>query len=98
MASLAAQQATPILEEYKRLQDIQAGLTDLWRDEVHLYEQTIAVGGVGEAENYYCETRNHFNRQGTVEDERLFPYHTALYPLLDCYDSIEVKCCKIGWA
>ncbi|KAL3827603.1 hypothetical protein ACHAXA_002100 [Cyclostephanos tholiformis] len=93
MASSAAP-TTQILEEFKRLQEIQLDLANSWRDEVHLYEQFTStsafVGGVDDADNYHCGTRNHFNDRGTVEDECLFPYHTALYPLLDCYDSIEV--------
>ena len=93
-AKMTTTKTTPILEEFKRLREIQLDLSNSWRDEVHLYEQstsTTAVGGVvDDADGYHCETRNHFNAEGTVEDECLFPYHTALYPLLDCYDSIEV--------
>jgi hypothetical protein len=96
MTTTTTTTTTPILEEFKRLQKIQLDLSNSWRDEVHLYEQststsTTAVGWVDDdAEGYHCETRNHFNAEGIVEDECLFPYHTALYPLLDCYDSIEV--------
>jgi hypothetical protein len=42
----------------------------------------------GHGNIHNCVSRNHANSTGTIENESLFPYHTALYPLLDCYDSI----------
>jgi hypothetical protein len=32
--------------------------------------------------------RNYVNSLGTVDDPDLYPYHTALYPLLDAYDPL----------
>lgn len=87
---------TPILDELKRLQDIESFLTKLWQDEVHQYEQTTtSSSSTGEADadsdhahhESNCVSRNHANSTGTIENTSLFPYHTALYPLLDCYDS-----------
>ncbi len=94
---------TPILDELKRLQDIESFLSKLWQDEVHQYEQTTpstsstGVGGAGAGTDddtikCNCASRNHANSTGTIENKSLFPYHIALYPLLDCYDSfIEDK-------
>jgi hypothetical protein len=98
---------TTIMDELKRLQDIESFLTQLWQDEVHQYEQTsllstvlpgagAGAGGSGSGsggadEAYNCVSRNHANSTGTVDNESLFPYHTSLYPLLDCYDSIIVE-------
>ncbi|KAL7532006.1 hypothetical protein ACHAXR_005675 [Thalassiosira sp. AJA248-18] len=82
------QNTSPILEECKRLQAVQSFLSELWHDEVHLYEHSSAVNDFCNVDHHH-ETRNRPNSLGTVENVRLFPYHTALYPLLDCYDSIR---------
>mmetsp|Transcript_25824 Transcript_25824/g.54579 ORF Transcript_25824/g.54579 Transcript_25824/m.54579 type:complete len:1046 (+) Transcript_25824:34-3171(+) len=89
---------TPILDECNRLQTIQSFLTELWAHEVSLYETSPVIGGGGgggafafatSGNNDHHETRNRPNAGGTVENATLFPYHTSLYPLLDCYDSIR---------
>lgn len=33
--------------------------------------------------------RNHATEHARIEDDSLFPYHAALYPLLDCYESTQ---------
>ena len=70
---------TPILEECKRQREVHSLLCDAWNQEVQLYEG----GDNGKS----C--RNCANREGAVENTTLFPYHNALYPLLDCYESIQ---------
>ena len=95
---------TTIMDELKRLRNIESFLTQLWQDEVHQYEQTSLLStvlpgagagaggsGGGDEEANNCVSRNHANSTGTVDNESLFPYHTSLYPLLDCYDSIIVE-------
>lgn len=65
---------SPILDECNHLQDVQSALADLWQEELNLYEQNES---------------NRPNCTGTVDNENIFPYNTALYPLLDCYDNIR---------
>ena len=96
------QSMTTIMDELKRLRNIESFLTQLWQDEVHQYEQTSLLStvlpgagagagaggsGGGDEEANNCVSRNHANSTGTVDNESLFPYHTSLYPLLDCYDA-----------
>lgn len=69
------------MEELQRYQEIENFLTEIWQQEVHQYEQTTSSSSSS-------VSRNHANSTGTIENESLFPYHTAFYPLLDCYDSI----------
>jgi hypothetical protein len=89
---------TPIREEYIRLQEVEALLSDIWNCEVQAYEHS-ADGGNSElaaasgintsASSSIGGHRNYPTIDGTISDPLVFPYHNALYPLLDCYDSIK---------
>lgn len=62
-----------IQEECRKLQQTADSVEAVWSAENHAYESTA----------------NKPNRFGVVADETLFPYHNALYPLLDCFDGLE---------
>lgn len=74
-----------ILDESARLDVIRTQIDALWRTEVSAYEDLSSRNGGAGAE----ATGNRPNAFGIVGHDLLFPYHTALYPLLDCYDSIR---------
>lgn len=63
-----------IQEECKKLQSTADAVKATWSAEVLAYEGT---------------SNNKPNSLGDVADETLFPYHNALYPLLDCFDGLE---------
>lgn len=100
---------SPIREEYKRLQEVESIVTDIWQSEVQAYEQdngstdVIAAAASNEAaldttaaSSHHGGHRNHPNSQGTVTDPLVFPYHHSLYALLDCYDSIKQEEDDVG--
>jgi len=64
-----------LLDEVHTQQEVRQELTNLWRTEVERYENSIG---------------NQYNSTGTIQNANYFPYHTALYPLLDCYDSVAI--------
>ena len=64
-----------LLDEVHTQQEVRQELTNLWRTEVERYENSIG---------------NQYNSTGTIQNTNYFPYHTALYPLLDCYDSVAI--------
>ncbi|KAK1744985.1 hypothetical protein QTG54_004276 [Skeletonema marinoi] len=63
-----------IQEECRKLQRTADVVDANWSAEILAYEGT---------------TSNKPNRFGVVADETLFPYHDALYPLLDCFDGLQ---------
>ncbi|KAL9181415.1 hypothetical protein ACHAXT_010220 [Thalassiosira profunda] len=89
MASSGAPTASPILEEGARLRQIRSSLAELWQEEVQLYESGVLLTVRGDGSVVGEQPRNRPNLEGVVENERIFPYHTAVYPLLDAYDSIR---------
>lgn len=82
---------------YRRLQEIDVlravgeikatmqNIEKLWDEEVSKYEETIMV----QTDDRTTEQlrRNYRNPAGIIEDPSLFPYHSACYALLDCYDT-----------
>lgn len=84
-----------IRQEYKRLQEVESLLIDIWQCEVQAYEHNDEPATSNDvaldtsAATSYGGHRNHPNSEGKVTDPIVFPYHDSLYPLLDCYDSIE---------
>ncbi|KAL7554386.1 hypothetical protein ACHAWF_017831 [Thalassiosira exigua] len=79
--------SSPVLDERERLRAARSYLFDLWRAEVQSYERSVL--DLTDYDVRERATRNRPNPGGIVEDPALFPYHPALYPLLDCYDSIR---------
>lgn len=81
-----------IRQEYARLQEVESILTDIWNTEIQAYEYddgvTESALDTSSSFSHGCH-RNHPNFDGTITDRSVFPYHNALYPLLDCYDSIK---------
>lgn len=69
-------------------QSLEGSLDKEWEDECAKYEQFETVRNIPGAT--YRPRRNYANRDGTVQDPLLYPYHTALYPLLDAYDPLFV--------
>ncbi|KAL3795637.1 hypothetical protein HJC23_002044 [Cyclotella cryptica] len=94
-------QAVPvssIREEYRRLQEVDSFLSDIWQCEVQAYEHPGDYDGITNGAGRPSPAldtsasgghRNRPNSDGTIADANVFPYHSALYPLLDCYDSIR---------
>ena len=72
-------------------------MTDIWQCELQAYEQcdawTVGSSCGSGLENSVSSShggqRNRPNINGVIVDPMMFPYHNALYPLLDCYDSIK---------
>lgn len=62
----------------------------LWDDEGSAYEQTmeVKVNTTNSSKTFFVPRRNYINAAGVVQDTSLFPYHTAMYPLLDAYDCL----------
>jgi len=58
----------------------------MWAEEVKKYEQMIEIKFKGKL--VQVPRRNYYNKRGQVDDPTMFPYHTACYPLLDCYDCL----------
>lgn len=87
-----------IREEYRRLQEVDSFISDIWQCEVQAYEHPGDYDGNAKSSGLPSPAldtsasgghRNHPNSDGTIADPLVFPYHSALYPLLDCYDSIK---------
>eukprot|EP00956_Cyclotella_meneghiniana_P013596 scaffold19744_cov71-Cyclotella_meneghiniana.AAC.2 len=82
-----------IRQEYKRLQDVESLLNDIWNCEIQAYEQDHGNGNAAlldtSATSSHGGYRNHPNVDGVITDPTVFPYHSSFYPLLDCYDSIN---------
>ena len=66
------------------LKQIAAEMQSSWSEEVKKYKQKISVKGKRTV--LRVPSRNYYNSRGEVDDPTMFPYHTACYPLLDCYD------------
>jgi hypothetical protein len=64
-----------IQRECKKLQETAETVEAMWLSELRAYE------GIS---NF-----NKPNNLASVEEETLFPYHNALYPLLDCFDGLR---------
>ena len=82
-----------IRQEYKRLQDVESLLNDIWNCEIQAYEQDHGNGNAAlldtSATSSHGGYRNNPNVDGVITDPTIFPYHSSFYPLLDCYDSIN---------
>lgn len=73
-------------EEIVILEGVYESMSRLWEEECQKYEETMEVRV--DDKKLTVPRRNYLNEKGTVEDDSLFPYHTACYPLLDAYDCI----------
>ena len=93
MSSPPTPGTSPILEECERLRTVQSSISELWQAELYQYEHqssNLLLAHLGAAPHQqHDETRNRPNTNGEIDNASLFPYHKALYPLLDCYDSIK---------
>jgi len=67
-------------QEIETLKDVSAEISREWQEEVSLYEETIRH------KFKHVPRRNYRNDENIVTDTKLYPYHTACYPLLDAYD------------
>ena len=80
--------------EMKLYRETQSLLQDEWNEESKKYEEETTVTVKDLMNNDLTITiprRNYFNKDGTVDDVTLFPYHKAFYPLLDAYDTLNVN-------
>lgn len=68
------------------LKEIAVEMHSTWSEEIKKYEQLIPVKVKRTVQHVPC--RNYYNSRGEVDDPTMFPYHTACYPLLDCYDCV----------
>ncbi|GKY93881.1 hypothetical protein MPSEU_000355000 [Mayamaea pseudoterrestris] len=80
-------------------QQLKAQIDQEWEEETAKYEQLITIETIPQdGKTITMEPirprRNYANPQGIVEDPSMYPYDTALYPLLDAYDALYVD--KIG--
>jgi hypothetical protein len=74
------------LEVINAVQELKATMENierLWDEEVARYEESVMVN------TKFLSRRNYPNTTGTVQDSSLFPYHTACYSLMDCYDRLN---------
>jgi len=88
--------------EIDALKEVQESVQLAWEQECELYGQTMKLNIMKrsndddddddrtqqEQEEEDVPRRNYFNPQGTVQDERLFPYHSSCYSLIDAYDCL----------
>jgi hypothetical protein len=75
-------------QKVAELRQITAQMQGMWNDEVKQYEQLMEVKIKGKGKIHNVPRRNYYNSRGEVNDPTMFPYHTACYPLLDCYDCL----------
>lgn len=76
-----------VIDAVKELKDTMAEIQQSWDKEVLQYEKIMLVSTMSGTKR--LARRNYPNKEGTVGDESLFPYHSACYPLLDAYDGLE---------
>jgi hypothetical protein len=96
-ASMSDLSKDEALYGYRRLQEIEVvravgeiketmqNIEKQWDEEVSKYEETVMI----QTDDRPTEQlrRNYRNPAGIIEDPSLFPYHSACYALLDCYDT-----------
>lgn len=75
-------------QKVAELRQITAQMQGMWNDEVKQYEKLMEVKIKGKGKILKVPRRNYYNSRGEVKDPTMFPYHTACYPLLDCYDCL----------
>ena len=70
-------------QELDTLKDVSAEISREWQEEVRMYEETMMDSS---SRTEQVPRRNYRNDENIITDTKLYPYHTACYPLLDAYD------------
>lgn len=70
-------------QELDTLKEVSAEISREWQEEESMYEETMMDSS---SRTEQVPRRNYRNDENIITDTKLYPYHTACYPLLDAYD------------